>query len=123
MRQAFRAGVLGALLAFGSLAAPAWAQRAGLYDVTGTNPDGTPYSGVLQLAPAGLAAWQIAWNIEGNRFAGYGMSAGNTFAAGFTLGQRPGLGIYTVSEDGVLTGQWTLIGSSAIGTETLTPRN
>ena len=102
--------------------APASAQRVGFYDVVGTNPDGTPYAGVLQLAQAGLAAWQVAWNVEGNRFAGYGMSNGTTFAVGFTLQNRPGLGIYTIAEDGVLTGQWTLVGSSAIGTETLTPR-
>ena len=120
-----RKTVLGAALAAGLAlgASPATAQRSGLYDVTGTNPDGSPYTGVLQLADAGLYAWQVAWNIEGNRFSGYGMANGPTFAVGFTLQNRPGLGIYTIGGDGVMTGQWTLVGSSAIGTETLTPRN
>ncbi|WP_426956833.1 hypothetical protein [Muricoccus radiodurans] len=104
-----------------ALAGPAAAQRTGAYSVTGTNPDGSSYDGDLLMRQVGLSSWQVRWQVGGNRFEGYGMSSGTTFAIGFTLGDRPGVAIYTILPDGSLTGQWTLIGSSAIGTETLTP--
>lgn len=117
-----RRALAGAAILVALAAAPASAQRAGVYDVAGTNPDGTSYAGVIGLRQVGLASWQVLWDLGENRFEGYGMSAGNTFAVGFALGQRPGIAIYSVHADGSMTGQWTLVGTSAIGTETLTPR-
>ena len=101
--------------------APAKAQRNGLYDVRGVNPDGSPYTGQMIVQQVGLASWRVAWQIGENRFEGYGMSAGPVFSIGFILGERPGIAIYQVGSDGSMTGQWTLIGSSAIGTENLAP--
>ena len=114
---------MAALAAAGlALSAPAaQAQRNGLYNVAGTNPDGSPYTGQMIVQQVGLASWRVAWQIGENRFEGYGMSAGPAFSVGFTLGEAPGIAIYQVSPDGSMTGQWTLIGSSAIGTENLTP--
>ncbi len=113
---------LAGLVALAASAGPAPAQRPGLYDVAGTNPDGSSYAGIIGLRQVGLASWQVLWNLGESRFEGYGMSSGNTFAVGFALGQRPGIAIYAVGADGSMTGQWTLVGTSAIGTETLTPR-
>jgi hypothetical protein len=116
--------VIAALVAAGlaAWAGPAAAQRNGTYDVTGVNPDGSVYTGQLAMQQIGLASWRVVWQVGGNRFEGFGMSAGPTFAVGFTLGERPGVAIYQVLGEGELAGQWTLIGSSAIGTETLKPR-
>jgi hypothetical protein len=105
-----------------SFAAPAQAQHNGLYDVAGVNPDGSPYTGQLRIQQVGLASWRVAWQVGDVRYEGYGMSAGPVFSIGFTFGERPGIAIYQVGTDGGMTGQWTLIGSSAIGTETLTPQ-
>ncbi|HEY8612472.1 MAG TPA: hypothetical protein VIL69_14440 [Roseomonas sp.] len=103
-------------------AAPAQAQRNGVYDVRGVNPDGSAYTGQMVIQQVGLASWRVAWQVGEARFEGYAMSAGPVFSVGFTLEQRPGIAIYQVAPDGGMTGQWTLIGSSAIGTESLTPR-
>ncbi|MFH5924492.1 hypothetical protein [Roseomonas xinghualingensis] len=102
-------------------AAPAEAQRNGLYQVSGVNPDGSPYTGQMLVQQVGLASWRVAWQIGETRYEGYGMSAGPVFSVGFTLGNHPGIAIYQLGTDGSMTGQWTLIGSSAIGTENLVP--
>ncbi|MFT8243906.1 hypothetical protein [Roseomonas sp. BN140053] len=124
-RSTLRAGLLGVALFAGGLlatAAPAAAQRAGVYDVTGTTPDGQSYAGILGLRQVGLASWQVRWQIGDAPYEGFGMSSGTTLAIGFSMGQSPAVAIYTVQPDGSMTGQWTLIGSSEIGTETLIPR-
>ena len=104
-----------------ALASPAQAQRNGLYNVAGVNPDGSAYTGQMIVQQVGLASWRVAWQVGGNRFEGYGMSAGPVFSVGFILAERPGIAIYQTGPDGTFTGQWTLVGSSAIGTENLTP--
>jgi len=115
---------MAAALVLGGLtlqAAPAAAQRNGVYEVAGTNPDGTAYTGQMLIQQVGLASWRVAWQVGENRFEGYGMSSGPVFSVGFILAERPGIAIYQITPDGGMTGQWTLIGSSAIGTENLTP--
>ena len=120
MKRIATAALLAAGLAF--QAAPAQAQRNGTYDVSGVNPDGTGYNGTLTLQQVGLASWRTAWQIGQARIEGYAMSAGPVFSIGFVVGERPGIAIYQVGENGSLTGQWTLVGSNGIGTETLTPQ-
>lgn len=119
MKRIATAALVAAGLALHAL--PAQAQRNGLYDVSGVNPDGSAYSGRLAMQQVGLASWRVAWQLNDVRYEGLGMSSGPAFAVGFTIGERPGVAIYQVAADGGLSGQWTMIGSSAIGTETLTP--
>ena len=114
--------IAGLALLGAALATPAAAQRDGVYALSGTNPDGSGYSGQVVLGQVGLSSWRVLWQIGENRIEGFGMSSGATFAVGFTLGNRPGLGVYTVGADGSISGQWTIVGSSALGTEILTPR-
>lgn len=112
------------VLLLGLLALPgqARAQQTGLYDVTGTNPDGTAYRGTLLFQQVGLVSWRVVWSIAGDRIEGVGVSAGNIFSAAYELGQRPAIGIYNVNPDGSMSGQWSVVGSSGIGTEMLTPQ-
>jgi hypothetical protein len=111
-----------ALLLLLALAAPAAAQRAGLYDIRGTNPDGSAYAGVLQLRQVGIVSWAALWQVGNERIEGVGMSTGNTLALTYRAANTQGFAIYEILPNGTLTGQWTLVGSSGIGTETLTPR-
>jgi hypothetical protein len=115
-RIALAAG-LGALLA-----APAQAQRAGIYDVTGTNLDGTPYTGVAQIRPAGLSSFIIAWRIGNQVVEGVGFASGRTIAVAYGLAQRPGIAIYTLNPDGSMEGEWTIVGAPANARERLVPR-
>ena len=119
-----RTALLAPLLLLGLLlpAAPAQAQRNGSYDVNGTNPDGSFYTGTMTIQQVGLASWRVRWQIGQVQVDGYGMSVGTIFSVGFSLAERPGMSIYEVAPDGGMSGQWTLVGSSAIGSENLTPR-
>ncbi|WP_424134203.1 hypothetical protein [Roseomonas chloroacetimidivorans] len=120
-RIAMAALVAVPMMALAGFAAPAQAQRSGLYDVSGVAVDGTAYSGQMAIQQVGLASWHVVWNLDSGRYEGYGMSAGPVFSVGFTVGDRPGVAIYEVAPDGAMTGQWTMIGSNGIGTETLRP--
>ncbi|MBU8542414.1 MULTISPECIES: hypothetical protein [Roseomonadaceae] len=118
-RLAFALPLLAAL----PLASPAQAQRAGLYDVTGTNLDGTTYTGLAQIQTAGLASFAIRWRIGNQTVEGVGFASGRTVTVAYGLQQRPGLGIYTLNADGSLEGEWTIVGANANGTERLVPRD
>lgn len=103
---------------------PAQAQRSGMYDVRGTNPDGSAYTGTLELEQIGLLSFRMRWTIGPDVIEGVGMVSGLSFAAAFSLGQgsNPSLGIYELRPNGQLVGQWTTIGAFAAGQETATPR-
>jgi hypothetical protein len=109
-------------LGFLLLAAPAMAQRDGLYDVTGTNLDGTEYTGVAQIRSLGLTSFNILWRMNDQIVEGVGMAYGHTVAVAYGLSQRPGMGIYRLNPDGSLEGEWTIIGAPAVGRERLVPR-
>lgn len=105
-----------------ALPGAARAQQTGIYDLTGTNPDGTAYEGSVMLQQVGIVSWRVVWSISGERIEGVGMSSGNIFSVTYALAQRTGLGIFTVNPDGTMYGQWTVLGSTGIGTETLRPQ-
>lgn len=104
------------------LATPALAQRDGVYEVTGTNLDGSSYTGLAQIRAVGLSSFSILWNTGGQIIEGVGMASGRTIAVTYGSAQRPGMGIYTLNPDGSMDGEWTLIGAGAIGRERLVPR-
>jgi hypothetical protein len=106
-------------LAFLLLAAPAFAQREGLYDVTGTNLDGTPYTGVAQIRLVGMNSFNITWRIGNQLVEGVGMASGRSIAVTYGLAQRPGMGIYQLNPDGSMEGEWTIIGAPTLGRERL----
>ena len=111
-----------ALCVLACLPGRAEAQRAGRYEVTGTNPDGTTYGGVLVMQPTGTGAWRVVWQVGGEPVEGIGLANGSSFAAAYQIEGRAGLVLYQVQQNGILTGQWSITGMGAIGTETLTPR-
>lgn len=109
-------------LGFLVLAAPAWAQRDGIYDVTGTNLDGTAYTGVAQIRSIGLTSFNIIWRIGDMLVEGVGMASGRSVAVTYGVAQRPGMGIYQLNPDGSMDGEWTIVGAPAVGRERLVPR-
>ena len=119
--MSFRRLIL-ALPLLAGLAPPAAAQQAGLYDVTGTNLDGTSYTGVAQIQQVGLASFTILWRIGNQAVEGVGFASGRTIAVAYGLSRRPGIGIYTLSPDGSMEGEWTIIGAPANARERLVPR-
>jgi hypothetical protein len=104
------------------LATPALAQRDGVYEVSGTNLDGSAYTGLAQIRAVGLNSFNIVWRLGNDLVEGVGMASGRTIAVTYGQAQRPGMGIYTLNPDGSMDGEWTIIGAPAIGRERMVPR-
>ena len=120
MDKSMRILMLG-LLPAASLAAAASAQTVGgPYSVSGTNADGSSYTGTAEITLNGPAC-SISWQTGGSNSAGTCLLTGNAFGASYQLGDAPGLAVYQLQPDGTLKGQWTTIGAPGIGSETLSP--
>lgn len=109
------------------VAMPAWAAGEKLllaptYDDAGTNPNGSRYTGVVNIEVISDTTFSIRWKIGGDTINGFGMRMNDTLAATYLLNGQPGLVIYKVGEGGVLSGLWSIRGQNGSGTETLTPR-
>lgn len=111
---------LGLLLATGLAAAASAQTVGGTYSVSGTNADGSSYTGSAEITVNGPAC-SISWQAGGSSSAGTCLLTGNAFGAAYQLGDSPGLAVYQLQPDGTLKGQWTTIGSSGVGSETLSP--
>jgi hypothetical protein len=109
-------------LALMLFATPALAQRDGIYEVSGTNLDGTSYTGLAQIRAVGINSFSIVWRIGNTIIEGAGMASGRTVAVSYGQAQRPGMGIYLLNPDGSMDGEWTIVGAPAIGRERLVPR-
>jgi hypothetical protein len=109
-------------LALMLFATPALAQRDGVYEVSGTNLDGTAYTGLAQIRAVGINSFSIVWRIGNTIIEGAGMASGRTVAVSYGQAQRPGMGIYLLNPDGSMDGEWTIVGAPAIGRERLVPR-
>jgi hypothetical protein len=87
----------------------------GLYDVRGTNPNGTKYTGEVSIRFEG-SEYDFRWRIaSGQVFEGKGNLRRNSLSVDW--GQQYPV-IYAVGKDGVLRGTW----SNGRGTEDLFPR-
>jgi hypothetical protein len=114
-----RAIIFGMLLAAGLARAAAAQSIAGRYQVNGTNPNGSSYSGTADIVQTSASTCRIAWHV-GSEWRGICMLSGDVFAASYRSGNSSGLLIYRREGDGRLSGVWT-VGAGASGTETLTP--
>ncbi|HEY6047111.1 MAG TPA: hypothetical protein VIU65_10950 [Pyrinomonadaceae bacterium] len=94
------------------------ANLAGKYNITGTNPDGAPYRGTLDILAHG-DVYQFRWN-AGSQYDGVGVVNGEVVAVSFTTGENgEGCGVidYVIQNDGALDGKWGYWGVNEIGTE------
>ncbi|MCO5733149.1 hypothetical protein [Rhizobium sp. SSA_523] len=93
--------------------------EAGLYDVSGTNLDGSQYSGTARIQLMSETTCSIEWKTGTTTSTGICMLHEDAFAAGYVLGDSVGLIIYQVKRGGVLDGVWTISGEDGAGTEIL----
>jgi hypothetical protein len=84
---------------------------AGSYLVNGTNPDGSSYTGNLDVTAAG-DSYRLAWEAGG---VGQGIVLDDMFGSSYG-GEACGVAVYRVSGN-TLDGTWTTYGDGAIGTE------
>ena len=108
-------------LAFALPASGATLSIASRYDVSGTNTDGSKYSGTATVDVISDATFTIRWDIAGSTYTGFGMRMNDALATTYTINGKPGLVIYKVDDNGVLDGLWAVRGQSGDGTERLTP--
>lgn len=91
---------------------------AGEYSVVGTNEDGSPYKGALEVIKHG-DVYQFRWS-AGRQYDGVGVPNGNVVAVAFTGGSNgKGCGVvsYQLMADGSLDGVWGYWGVNEMGTE------
>lgn len=94
---------------------------AGKYNVLGSNPNGSPYKGTLEVISRG-DVYQFRWN-AGTQYDGVGVLNGTVVAVAFANGPNgKGCGVvdYTIKDDGTLDGKWGYWGVNESGTETAT---
>ena len=104
--------------------APASAQSiGGSYTTKGTNLDGSPYGGTVEITLTSETTCTIHWVTGSSTSDGICSRNGDAFAAAYVLGDAFGLVVYKVLEDGTLDGLWTIAGQGGNGTEVLPPAN
>ncbi len=113
--------MLALLLAGGLTNAAAAVDLGGAYEVRGTNPNGSKYSGTAEIVVTSENTCRITWNV-GAESAGICMRNGVAFAAGYALNEKVGLIIYEIRDDGTLDGLWTIADQPGVGTELLIPQ-
>lgn len=113
--------ILAAVAALG-LAMPAQAQRSGTYAVEGTGPDGSRYTGSVQLTATGPETWRATWRVAGEVTNGIGILMNGMLAFGYYAQRETGTAVYVVAPDGTLSGRWTSGPNGGVGTERWLPR-
>lgn len=114
--------ILAALLLTAATALPASAQAiGGHYRAEGTNINGSPYSGDVEITLTSDTTCVISWKTGATTSEGICSRNDDTFAAAYRMGDAVGLVIYKVAEDGSMDGLWTIAGEKGNGTEKLTP--
>ena len=114
--------VLSAGLILAITAAATAQDIGGTYDVTGTNLDGSQYTGTAEISGLSETTCAIEWTTGETTSSGICMRDGIAFAAAHFQGDNLGLLIYEILEDGSMIGYWTVAGQDGAGTETLTPQ-
>jgi hypothetical protein len=119
--------VASSVILLASLTPAGAASLAGKYQALGKNLDGSPYTGMVEIAVTSDTTCTISWQTTANskgicmRNGNSFMRNGNSFAASYALGDAIGLVVYQIKPDGTLEGLWTIAGHNGVGTEVLTP--
>lgn len=83
--------------------------------------DGSSYSGAADIVVTSANTCRITWVTGGTKSTGICMRNGSTFSAAYRLGDKIGLVIYEMRQDGSMDGVWTIADQSGVGTERLLP--
>lgn len=122
IRAAAVAGAVAAGLASGAAPGTAWAEGPGRYQVQGTNPDGSRYSGTAVITAMGQGTWRLNWTVGGDNYSGFAIGDGSVLAVSYVSGGTSGVGLYTARSDGSYAGIWAPRGAASTGSEVLIPR-
>ena len=113
-------GIAGAFILLAGVASASAQSLPGNYQVEGKNLDGSAYSGTAEIVATSETTCRIVWKTGGTTANGICMRNGDSFAAGYVLGESVGLVVYKMNADGTLEGVWTIADQEGVGEETLT---
>jgi hypothetical protein len=92
---------------------------SGLYACEGTNPDGSPYTAVVEIVKR-QDTYLVRWTQENDdQVMGVGIQQDGVLAVSY-FGGSPAIVVYSVTTEGRLDGQWTMGGAGRLFKETLT---
>lgn len=91
------------------------ADPLGAYDVQGTSPDGSHYSGTATVNKTGQT-YKVIWLIGSDTYTGTAIGDKDFLAISYVSGSDSGLALYG-ADGGNWKGIWTYAGGTAIGTE------
>ena len=104
-----------------TLAVSAFADVAGTYTGSGTNPDGSKYDTEVVITKTGQT-YNVQWFLNGNLgYDGVGIMKNGLFCVGYANPEGYGVVVYEIQDDGSLQGIWTGGGGQSLGSENLTP--
>jgi hypothetical protein len=101
----------------------AWAQVEGQYAIYGREMSGeVGYTGKVAVSKQG-ATYTVIWLIGNEVHTGTGILNENILSVTFIArgSPLPGLAVYTMQPDGILTGQFTVLGGRKVGAEVWRP--
>jgi exonuclease III len=111
------------LVLCGALSTATLAEGPGKYSVSGTNvKDKSEYHGTATLTKTGPVTWEVAEDIAGDTFEGFGVGDGKTIAVSFATDGSTVVALYVANADGSYTGMWADEGDKEVSTETLKPQ-
>ncbi len=87
----------------------------GSYRVEGLNPDGTPYTGTLDLQKKG-EIFSAMWQAGDIKFSGVGLKEDSVLSVTYFPKAKPRAAVYKISP-GKLDGRWIAYGDSLVGKE------
>jgi hypothetical protein len=93
------------------------ADPTGTYDVQGTSPDGSTYSGTATISQTGQT-FKVIWTIGSDKYTGTAIGNKDFLAVSYTSGSETGLALYG-ADGGNWKGVWTYAGGTKIGSEIL----
>jgi hypothetical protein len=99
---------------------PPSADISGVYDLVGTNPDGSNYTGEVTIAPS-EQGYAVEWTVQGGSQVGDGRLADRLFRVRYsTVGSDvTGTVTFVLQEDGSLEGIWKMDFQEGTGTEVM----
>ena len=114
--RGFIAGCVAVVLA----GTAALADPVGRYDVQGTNPSGTTYSGTVTVQKTG-DTFKVVWNIGGTQYTGTAIGNDDFLAVSYVSGGSTGLALFGEEGD-EWKGIWTYAGGTKVGAEVWTKK-
>lgn len=108
--------LLAAAILLCGVAAAFAADPTGTYDVQGTSPDGSKYTGTATVTQTGQT-FKVIWEIGSDKYTGTAIGNKDFLAVSYTSGNDSGLALYG-ADGGNWKGVWTYAGGTKMGAET-----